>query len=93
MIQRLGVFSILFALLVAPVWAADVTGHWRVTISTPDGKITGFAAFKQNDQAVTGWVGPSEDDPIPITGVLKETSSPSRHFRNPAELQLLKSAR
>jgi hypothetical protein len=51
--------------------AADVTGHWRVTITTPDGSMTGVALFKQSGDAVTGWVGPSEDDPITITGVVK----------------------
>jgi hypothetical protein len=71
MIERLGLLSMLFALSVAPVRAADVTGTWRVTISTPDGAITGKASFRQTGHMVTGWVGPSEDDPIPIAGILK----------------------
>jgi hypothetical protein len=72
MIERLGSLSILlFALSVAPARAADVTGSWQVTISTPDGTITGKASFKQTGHEVTGWVGPSENDPIPITGILK----------------------
>ena len=50
---------------------ANVAGTWRVTISTPDGTISGVASFKQAGNVVTGWVGPSEDDPIPITGILK----------------------
>lgn len=62
---------VMLALGVASARAADVTGHWQVTITTPDGTITGVAAFKQSGHAVTGWVGPSENDPIPITGVLK----------------------
>ena len=57
--------------LSAPVHAADVTGSWRVTISTPDGTISGLASFKQNGDVVTGWVGPSENDPITIDGILK----------------------
>jgi hypothetical protein len=57
--------------VVAPVWAADVTGNWRVTISTPEGQMTGVASFKRTGHAVSGWVGPAENDPIPITGVLK----------------------
>ena len=72
MIKRLGLSSILlFSLSVGPVRAANVTGSWRVTISTPDGAITGKASFKQTGHVVTGWVGPSESDPIPITGILK----------------------
>ena|SRR5215469_10012066 len=70
MTTPLGLLSILLALSVVPVRAADVSGHWNVTITTPDGQITGVASFKQNGHAVTGWVGPSEDDPISITGVL-----------------------
>jgi hypothetical protein len=60
-----------FALWVAPVRAADVTGTWRVTIFTTGGAITGKATFRQTGHVVAGWVGPSEDDPIPITGILK----------------------
>lgn len=72
MIERLGLLSmLLFALSAAPVRAADVTGTWRVTISTPDGTITGKALFRQTGHVVTGWVGPSENDPIPIAGILK----------------------
>jgi hypothetical protein len=62
---------LLFAAWVVPAWAADVTGHWQVTISTPDRKITGVASLQQAGHVVTGWVGPSESDPIPITGTLK----------------------
>ena len=71
MIERLGLSSmLLLASLVAPARAADVTGSWRVTISTSDGTITGKASLKQKGDTVTGWVGPSEDDPIPVNGTL-----------------------
>ena len=72
MIERLGLLSVLwFALSVSPVRAADVTGTWRVTICTPDGAINGKASFRQTGHAVTGWVGPSENDPIPVAGMIK----------------------
>ena len=72
MIERLGLLSILLlAPLVAPARAVDVTGTWRVTISTSDGAITGKASLKQTGDMVTGWVGPDENDPIPVTGILK----------------------
>ena len=72
MIERLGLLSmLLLAPLVAPARAADVTGTWRVTISTSDGAITGKASLKQTGDMVTGWVGPDENDPIPVTGILK----------------------
>jgi hypothetical protein len=56
----------------AQATSAAVAGNWRVTISTPDGTISGVASFKQAGNVVTGWVGPSEDDPIPIDGILKD---------------------
>jgi hypothetical protein len=56
--------------VVVPARAADVTGSWRVTISTLDGTITGKASLKQTGDTVTGWVGPSEDDPIPVNGAV-----------------------
>ncbi len=83
MIGRLGLLSILVALSVAPVRAADVTGSWRVTISTPDGPITGVASLKRTGHAVTGWVGPTENDPIPITGVLKGNKLTIKTFPQP----------
>jgi hypothetical protein len=71
MVRRLLLTMWLCALLAAPVRAADVTGTWRVTISKPDGAVTGKASFRQTGHVVAGWVGLSEDDPIPITGTLK----------------------
>jgi hypothetical protein len=71
-IERLGLLSMLLLVsLVAPARAADVTGAWRVTISTPDGTITGKALLKQTGDTVTGWVGPSENDPILVHGTLR----------------------
>ncbi len=72
MIQQLGLLSILlFAPLVGQATAADVTGNWKVTISIHDGTIVGKASLKQTGHRVTGWVGPSAQDPIPVTGVLQ----------------------
>lgn len=68
MIKRLSILGILLTLHAAPARAADVTGSWRVRVSTANGQITGFASFKQNGNSVTGWVGPSPNDPISITG-------------------------
>ena len=71
MIGRLGLVGILLALSAAPVRATDVTGNWQVTISTHDGTITGLASFTQVAEKVKGWVGPSESDPIPISGTIE----------------------
>jgi hypothetical protein len=54
----------------APTEAADVTGHWAVTITTGEGKITGAASLRQTGDKVTGEIGPSTDATIPIEGVL-----------------------
>src|SRR5215472_14110842 len=71
MMARLALLSTLVLRpLAAPAMAADVTGKWRVTISIPGSEITGKASLKQTGDKVTGWVGPSEDDPIPVTGTL-----------------------
>ena len=71
--ERLGLLSLLLlAASVLPARAADVTGAWRVTISTSEGTITGKASLKQTGDSVTGWVGPSEDDPIPVSGTVRE---------------------
>ena len=72
MIERLGLLCMLLLVpLVGPSRAADVTGSWRVTISTSGGVITGKASLKQTGDVVTGWVGPDENDPIPVNGTLK----------------------
>ena len=72
MLERLGLAGVLLlAVWAAPAPAADVTGAWNVTISTAGGTITGKASLKQARETVTGWVGPDENDPIPITGILK----------------------
>jgi hypothetical protein len=71
MIERLGLLSmLLLAMLVAPARAADVTGNWQVTISTSDGTMTGKASLQQTGDTVKGWVGPGENDPIPVTGTV-----------------------
>jgi hypothetical protein len=61
---------VLLSPLAVPARAAEVTGNWRVTIFTSDGTITGKASLKQTGDTVTGWVGPSEDDPIPVNGAV-----------------------
>ncbi len=70
--RRLLLSLFLIAPLAAAMPAADVSGKWRVTITTAEGTITGLASLRQTRDAVTGWVGPSENDPIPITGTFKK---------------------
>ncbi len=42
-----------------------------------------MASFKQAGNTVTGWVGPSEDDPIPIDGILKKNKLTIRTHPQP----------
>ena len=83
--RRALLMMVLLSRLVVPARASDVTGNWRVTISRSDGTITGKAFLKQTGESVTGWVGPSEDDPIPVNGsvagkklTLKTSPQPGR---------------
>jgi hypothetical protein len=71
MVRRL--FLLLLVLLTAgSALAADITGRWDVTISSREGRIVGVASFTQKGQVVTGWLGPSESDPIPISITLSK---------------------
>ena len=71
MVARLALIAALaLAPLIAQTPQAGVAGDWRVTIVSNEGTITGRASLKIAGHAVTGWVGPSEDDPIPVTGTL-----------------------
>ena len=69
-IRRLFLSFFMMALLAVECVTADIAGRWDVTISTAEGTINGLASLKQTGDEVTGWVGPGENDPIPITGTL-----------------------
>lgn len=71
MLRRSLLLSALVWFSAISLWAADITGRWTVKISTPDGQVVGVAAFWQNGNRVTGWLGPSESDPISITTALE----------------------
>jgi len=71
MFRRLAWLSLFLMLCAASALAADITGRWNVKISTPEGEIVGVASFTQTGAQVRGWLGPSEDQPIPITMSLK----------------------
>ena len=60
------------ALMTITAVASDVAGRWRITITTAEGTINGIGSLKQTGDEVTGWVGPSENDPIPVSGKFKE---------------------
>ena len=49
---------------------ADVTGRWRVTISSGDSSMAGVASLEQSGEKVTGWLGPQETDTTAVSGTL-----------------------
>lgn len=73
MASRRMLLSVLGLSLVAiTAAAANVEGRWRITITTAEGTISGLGSLQQTGDEVTGWVGPSENDPIPVSGKFKE---------------------
>ena len=70
MTTRLVMIALVMLCLSAATIATDVTGHWDVTITTAEGKISGEASMKQTGDTVTGQIGPRGDATIPIEGVL-----------------------
>ena len=78
MIGRVLLLSVVLLASSAPVFAADVTGNWRVTLSTHDGTLTGKASLKQTGESVTGWVRLAKTTQFQSQGQSKATSSPSR---------------
>jgi hypothetical protein len=75
--------GLFLAASVTPALAAEVAGTWRITISTPDETITGMGVLKQSGKAVTGWVGPDEDNPIPVEGTLDKNTLTRRTMPRP----------
>lgn len=64
--RRLGT-GILFLLLAAAAWAADVTGTWKGDVSSPDGNTFSLTyTFKQDGTKLTGTVLGPQGDPLPL---------------------------
>ena len=61
----------------------NVTGNWQVIICVAEGTIAGKGSLSQNGEVVIGWVGPSENDPIPITGKFKKGKLILKTFPQP----------
>lgn len=64
--RRLGT-GILFLLLAAAAWAADVTGTWKGDVSSPDGNTFSLTyTLKQDGTKLTGTVLGPQGDPLPL---------------------------
>ena len=46
----------------------DVTGAWDLTITKPDGSVSGLAILSQDDTKITGMIGPAVTDMFPVEG-------------------------
>src|SRR5687768_9534276 len=77
---------LLFGVWVGPSVAADVTGTWRVTISTADGEIVGVATLEQKGDEVTGRLGPVEDPTIRVAGTVKEHRLTMKTYPQPGRV-------
>ena len=74
MVLRMKMGVLTAALLLAVVAQAaqaqtvDVTGAWDLTITTPDGSVSGLAVLSQDGPKVTGMLGPALTDMFPVEG-------------------------
>jgi hypothetical protein len=71
--RRTGVFAAVLLLavvgqLLAQAQNVDVTGAWDVTITKPDGSVSGLAILSQDGTKVTGMIGPAVTDMFPVEG-------------------------
>jgi hypothetical protein len=55
---------------VAPAQTVDVTGAWSVTLTMPQGQVTGLAILSQDGPKITGMIGPAETDMMPAEGTV-----------------------
>lgn len=72
--MRTGVLTAVLLLAVvgqmhaAQAQKVDVTGAWDVTITTPDGSVSGLAILSQDGTKITGMIGPAVTDMFPAEG-------------------------
>lgn len=68
---------IVWALFVATVASADLTGGWTLEFHTPGSPnvYSGVCAFKQEGERLAGSCGSGPTTPVPVTGTLKGSSA------------------
>lgn len=76
MLQMIGLAVALWAAggQAAPAPTVDVTGAWSVTITMPQGQVTGLAILSQDGPKITGMLGPAETDMFPVEGTVSGNS-------------------
>lgn len=72
MLQMIGLAVALWAAggQAAPPPTVDVTGAWSVTLTMPQGQVTGLAILSQDGPKITGMIGPAETDMMPAEGTV-----------------------
>lgn len=72
--MRTGVLTAVLLLAVvgqmqaAQAQKVDVTGAWDLTITKPDGSVSGLAILSQDGTKITGMIGPAVTDMFPVEG-------------------------
>ena len=72
--MRTGVLTavVLLALIgerpAAQAQTVNVTGAWDLTITKPDGSVSGLAILSQEDGKIVGMIGPLVTDMFPVEG-------------------------
>ncbi len=72
--MRVGVLTAVLLLAVigqtqgAQAHSIDVTGAWDVTITKPDGSVSGLTILSQDGTKITGMIGPAVTDMFPVEG-------------------------
>ena len=54
--------------LAAQAQTVDVTGAWDLTITKPDGAVSGLAILSQDEGKITGMIGAAVTDMFPVEG-------------------------
>jgi hypothetical protein len=75
MLRTTGVLTAVLVLAVvgqmrAQAQNVDVTGAWDVTITKPAGSASGLAILSQDGTKITGMIGPSDTDMMPVEGTV-----------------------
>ena len=64
--RNFAILTVIFALLSAAAWAADITGTWTGSISSQNGDFSLTYVFKQDGAKLSGTVTGPQGDPMPL---------------------------
>jgi autotransporter translocation and assembly factor TamB len=64
--RNFAALAALLALMAITAWAADITGTWSGSMSSPNGDFALTYTFKQDGAKLTGTVTGPQGDPMPL---------------------------